>query len=311
MKTAKSRPSIVSLIPSGTEIVCAFGFEAQLVGRSHECDFPPAVRQLPVCTAANFDADGNGSEIHARVQDVLRTALPVYRVREDILARLQPDLIVTQTQCDVCAVSIDAVERTTTDWVASRPRIVALQAKTLAGLWEDIERVAEAVGNPQAARTLNSRLQQRIATVVEAARDIQARPTVACIEWIDPLMAAGNWVPELVELAAGVNLFTTAGEHSPSLRWDELRARDPDVILVMPCGFDIARSRRELAALTQRSGWQRLRAVQAARVFLTDGNRYFNRPGPRLVDSLEILAEVLHPQRFHFGHAGSGWQRAH
>ena len=148
-----------------------------------------------------------------------------------------------------------------------------------------------------------------MSAIAEQAQALPSRPTVACIEWIDPLMAAGNWMPELVEMAGGVNLFGEAGKHSPWMTWEQLVARDPDVILVLPCGFDIARSRRDLPVLTGRPEWPRLRAVRDGRVFLADGNQYFNRPGPRLVESLEILAELLHPEAFRFGHEGTGWQR--
>ena len=141
------------------------------------------------------------------------------------------------------------------------------------------------------------------------ARSLAVRPTVACVEWIDPLMAAGNWMPELVEMAGGLNLFGEAGKHSPWMTWEQLVERDPDVIVVLPCGFDMPRSRQEMPALTDRSEWPRLRAVREGRVFLADGNQYFNRPGPRLVESLEILAELLHPEAFRFGHERTGWQK--
>jgi iron complex transport system substrate-binding protein len=149
-----------------------------------------------------------------------------------------------------------------------------------------------------------------MAAVEERARGLTSRPTVACLEWIDPLMAAGNWMPELVARAGGVNLFGAAGKHAPWMSWDELRARDPDVIVLLPCGFGLARCREDLHLLQEKPGWADLKAVRGGRVFLTDGNQYFNRPGPRLVESLEILAELLHPEELHFGHEGSGWQRA-
>ncbi len=145
--------------------------------------------------------------------------------------------------------------------------------------------------------------------IAAKARALSQRPTVACIEWIDPLMAAGNWMPELVDMAGGINLFGEAGKHSPWMTWQQLCERDPDVILILPCGFDIARSRREMHLLAERPEWPRLGAVRQGRVFLCDGNQYFNRPGPRLVESLEILAELLHPEAFAFGHEGIGWQR--
>ncbi len=299
---------IVSLIPSSTEIVCALGFEAHLVGRSHECDFPPSVRRLPVCTEPKFTPEGTSYAIDQQVKRILHEALSVYRVYGDRLRQLQPDIIITQTQCEVCAVSLRDVEQVVCDWLDTRAQIVSLEPNTLADVWADMCRVAEALGAPERGMALVRRLRSRMAALAERARALPDRPTVACIEWIDPLMAAGNWMPELVEMAGGSNLFGLAGQHSPWLSWEALRDKDPDVILVTPCGFDIQRSRLEMPTLMRKPGWSDLKAVRSGRVVLADGNQYFNRPGPRLVESLEILAEVLHPGVFHFGHAGTGWQ---
>lgn len=300
---------IVSLIASATEIVAALGFENRLVGRSHECDYPPSVERLPKCSEAKLDVNGSSREIDERVKSVLREAMSVYRVHAETLNELAPTTIITQTQCEVCAVSLKDVEAAVCDVVSSRPRIVALEPMALADVWSDIRAVAEALGAPERAASLVAELQARLESIRERAAAIEARPTIACIEWIDPLMAAGNWVPELVELAGGTNVFGEAGRHSPWMTFEELAAADPDVIAVMPCGFDIERTRREMPPLSGRPEWAKLSAVKNGRVFLTDGNQYFNRPGPRLVESAEILAEVLHPASFDFGHAGTGWVR--
>jgi iron complex transport system substrate-binding protein len=302
-------PRVVSLIASATEIVCALGFENQLVGRSHECDFPPSVRRLPVCTAPKFNVEGTSYEIDQRVKAILQEALSVYRVDADLLKQLAPDVIVTQSQCEVCAVSLKDVEQVVCQWLESRPRIVSLAPNGLADVWPDIGLVADALAVPDGGAALVSRLQQRMAGVAERTGKLAQRPTVACIEWIEPLMAAGNWMPELVEMAGGVNLFGAAGKHAPWLTWEHLCERDPDVIVCLPCGWDIARTRQEMPLLTRKSEWPRLRAVKDGRVYLTDGNQYFNRPGPRLAESLEILAEMLHPEAVHPGHEGSGWQK--
>jgi iron complex transport system substrate-binding protein len=302
-------PRVVSLIASATEIVCALGFEDQLVGRSHECDYPPSVRRLPVCTAPRFDVHGSSADIDRRVKDTLRDSLSVYRVDVEALKRLRPDAIVTQSQCEVCAVSRRDVERALGDWLDSRPQVVSLQPNALADVWQDVRMVADALGAPRRGAELVERLQRRMDEIALRARALPGRPSVACVEWIDPLMAAGNWVPELVEMAGGVNLFGEAGKHAPRLTWDELAAADPDAILVLPCGFDISRTRQDMPALTGKAGWPGMRAVRQRQVFLLDGNQYFNRPGPRLAESLEILAEVLHPDAFRFGHEGAGWQR--
>ncbi|MER3543178.1 MAG: cobalamin-binding protein [Chloroflexota bacterium] len=299
---------IVSLIPSSTEIVCALGFEAYLVGRSHECDFPPSVRRLPVCTEPKFHPTGTSEEIDQQVRRILHEALSVYRVHGERLRQLQPDIIITQTQCEVCAVSLRDVEQAVCDWLDARAQIVSLEPNALADVWADMCRVAEALGVPERGLELVRGLKQRMAAIAERTRALPEKPTVACIEWIHPLMAAGNWMPELVDMAGGIHLFGVAGQHSPWLAWEELRDRDPDVILVIPCGFDIPRSRLEMPVLMHQPGWADLKAVRSGRVYLADGNQYFNRPGPRLADSLEILAEVLHPEVFRFGHAGTGWQ---
>jgi iron complex transport system substrate-binding protein len=301
-------PRIVSLIASATEIVCALGFEDQLVGRSHECDFPKSVHRLPVCTEPKFNVDGSSYEIDQRVKAVLQESLSVYRVDADTLKQLQPDVILTQSQCEVCAVSLRDVEQAVCNWLGSRPQVVSLAPDALADVWTDIGRVAGALKAPERGARLVEQLRGRMAIIAKQASALPERPTLACIEWIAPLMAAGNWMPELVEMAGGINLFGTAGRHAPRMTWEQLRDADPQVILVQPCGFDIERSRRDMPALTQQPEWPRLRAVRDRRVFLADGNQYFNRPGPRLVESLEILAELLHPHTFHFGHKGIGWQ---
>ncbi|MBI1926915.1 cobalamin-binding protein [Candidatus Poribacteria bacterium] len=299
---------IISLIASGTEIVCALGFEDQLVGRSHECDFPESVKRLPICTEPKFNTNGTSYEINQRVKAILQEALSVYRVHADTLKQLHPDVIITQSQCEVCAVSLRDVEQVVCEWLDSRPRIVSLEPNGLSDVWADIGRVAEALGTSERGADLIRRLKQRMDAISERARVIPEKPTVACIEWIEPLMAAGNWMPELIQMAGGVNLFGEVGKHSPWMTWEELCAKDPQVIIILPCGFNIKRSREDMPVLTQKPEWSHLRAVRNGRVYLTDGHQYFNRPGPRLVESLEILAEVLHPDVFHFGHEGTGWE---
>lgn len=300
---------IISLIASATEIVCALGCENQLVGRSHECDYPPGIEALPACSSAKFDVHGTSRQIDDRVKSVLQQATSVYAVDAVLLDRLEPTVIITQTQCEVCAVSLKDVEAAICDVVRSQPKIVALEPNSLSDVWQDIRRVAAALGVVQRGEALIDRCQARLAEIARQAKETSQQPTIACIEWIDPLMAAGNWVPELVELAGGKNLFGEAGKHSPWMTWDEIVAVDPDVIAIMPCGFDIEHTRLEMPILTERAEWPRLRAVQTGRVFLTDGNQYFNRPGPRLAESAEILAELLHPESARFGHEGTGWIR--
>lgn len=299
---------IASLLPSTTEIACALGFLPNLVGRSHECDFPGEVASLPACTAPKCSLDGSSREIDQRVRSLVSEGLSVYRVDAELLRELSPDVILTQSQCEVCAASLKDVEAAVCTWLGARPRIVSLAPATLADVIGDVERVADALCTPERGRELRLALERRITRIAEKAAAAD-RPTVACIEWTDPLMAAGNWMPELVARAGGENLFGGAGRHSPFMEWDELRRADPEVIVALPCGFDLARTRREMEPLAARNGWRDLRAVRARRVYLTDGNAYFNRPGPRIAESLEILAEILHPELFEFGHAGRAFER--
>jgi iron complex transport system substrate-binding protein len=301
-------PRVVSLIASATEIVHALGCGDWLVGRSHECDFPPEVVALPPCSAAKVDVYADSREIDRQVKSAVAEGRGVYRLESDRLEDLAPTVVLTQNQCDVCAVSLSDVEATVCEFGALPPQIVSLQPDSLADVWEDFRRVGRALGVETRAERLVADCESRLAALSQRCLKFErARPHVACIEWIEPLMAAGNWMPELVERVGGRNLFGIAGRHSPWMTWDELVAADPDVIALMPCGFDIPRAQSELHWLTHRSEWPALRAVRENRVFVTDGNQYFNRPGPRLVESAEILAEVLYPGRFDFGHHGRGW----
>ena len=300
---------IVSLIASATEIVCALGFERELVGRSHECDYPAFVSRLPTCSTSKVELGAVSRAIDDQVRTIVSEGLSVYRVDPDLLNRLAPTVIVTQTQCEVCAVSLRDVEEAVCELVTSQPAIVSLEPMSLSDVWEDIRRVASALGDPGRGDDLLTRLTGRLQGIRTRTEPVRTRPSVACIEWIDPLMSAANWMPELVECAGGRNLFGEPGKHSGYFDFDQLAAADPDVIAILPCGFDIERTSREMPPLATHPGWPELAAVRNGRVFVTDGNQYFNRPGPRVVESAEILAEILHPERFDFGHRGTGWIR--
>ena len=304
-----TEPHVVTLLARATEIVCALGYEDALVARSHECDYPPSVMKLPTCTESKIDTRKPSREIDDQVKSIVEQGLSVYRVDGDLLKQLQPDVIVTQTQCEVCAASPKDLDRAVSDWTGVEPHIVSLEPNGLADVWTDIQNVAEALDAPDRGESLVAALQTRMGDIEAQAAQSDDRPSVACLEWIDPLMAAGNWMPELVEMAGGENVFGEAGRHSPWMTWETLHQTDPDVILILPCGYDIAESRRNMPALTGRPEWSGLGAVTAGRVFIADGNQYFNRPGPRLAESLEILAELLHPEVFGFGHEGVGWER--
>jgi iron complex transport system substrate-binding protein len=300
---------VVTLLAGGTEVVHALGCGDLLVGRSHECDYPSEALSLPVCTEALIDAAQSSADIDRQVKTAARDALAIYRVDRDLLKTLQPEVIITQTQCEVCAVSLRDVEAAVCDLLDRPARIVSLEPHALGDIWRDIARVADALGVPERGATLVAHLEDRLAAL-RARTEGLPPPTVACIEWIEPLMAAGNWTPELIAYAGGTNVAGEVGAHSPWLTPEQLRALDPEVIVVAPCGFDLQRTRVEFATLAAQPWWSSLRAARASRVYLADGNAYFNRSGPRVVETAEMLAEMLHPGACHFGHEGTAWEPA-
>ena len=299
---------VVTLLASGTEIVCALDCGDRLVGRSHECDFPAAVRALPAVTRPRFDTGVTSGAIDRSVRDLVSQALSVYLVDHERLAALAPDLLVTQVQCEVCTVSLKDVEEAVRVGLASRPAIVSMKPDALADLFADMRAIAEALEVPERGVQLVTRLRARMRAIADRVAG-RPRPRVACIEWIDPLMIAGNWTPELLHLAGAEDVLGAAGRHAGIVPFEAIAAADPDTIWITPCGFDLERTRAELAPLVTHPGWAELRAVREGRVFLGDGNAYFNRPGPRVVETLECLAEAMHPEAFRFGHEGTGWQR--
>lgn len=298
---------IVSLLPSATEIVCALGYGDLLVGRSHECDHPPSVIELPVCSRPRIRIDTTSGEIDQSIRAIVSQGLSVYEIDAETLCTLAPDFIVTQTQCEVCAVSERDVEKAVEEWMDGQCEIVSLNPSRLADVWADIVRVATALGNPDNGEDVVAALRERVDGIRSRVDGQTKRPRVAVIEWIEPLMAAGNWMPELVEMAGGENLFGEAGEHSPWMELEALAEADPDVVVVSACGFELERTRQEMQALAKRPEWRALGAVGGGQVYLTDGHRFFNRPGPRLVESLEILTEILHPECIEFRHRGRAW----
>jgi iron complex transport system substrate-binding protein len=289
---------IISTISSATEIISALGLGQYQVGRSHECDYPPKILDLPICTRPAISVDGSSQDIDSLVKARVASALSVYDVDSALIAHLQPTHIVTQTQCDVCAVRLDDVEKALAQEIGFHVHVVSCEAYDLGGVFADMHRVAAACSVPASGENLVARLHGRMNCLRVKAAAAERRPRVACIEWLEPLMHSGNWIPELVELANGENLFGEKGHHAPYFAFEELAASDPDVIVCFPCGFDLARTKAEMHWLTEKPGWAGLTAVREKQVWVVDGNQYFNRPGPRIVESLEIMAAILHPELF-------------
>lgn len=305
--TDQSHIKIVSLLPSATEIIDCLGLTNALVGCSHECDYPTSVKDLPVCTEARLNSNKTSSEIDGDVQTLMQKALSIYEIKTEVLEQLQPTHIITQDQCDVCAVNLPEVEKAISQLTNSHPQVISLQPDLLNEVWDDIRRVAKILDVD--SQPVLDRLQSRINSISEKVKNKIEKPTVVAIEWTEPLMVGANWIPELIEIAGGKSLLSIKGKHSPYISWEDLVDADPDVIVIMPCGFDLERTKQESKVLTKHPNWNGLKAVQNERVFIVDGNAYFNRPGPRLVDSAEILAEIFHPQLFDFDHQGKSCQQ--
>ncbi len=301
-------PRIVSLLPAATEIAWALGIGAQLLGRSHECDEPEAVATLPALTRPRIDPTATSRAIHEAVGQAV-TATPgtsnaIFALDIDTLASLEADVILSQATCNVCAISGDDVAEAVRR--AGRPvQIVQLSATSLTGLWHDILAVGKATGTIAKAREVIARLQSRCDSVACRAKALARgstprRPRVAVIEWLDPPMAAGNWVPELVGLAGAKDVLGHAGEHSHWIDWDAVAAADPDIVILSPCGFMLERIVEEAKTDAVARHLAPLRATQEGRLWAIDGHHLLNRPGPRLVDSLEAIAAILHPGAFGF-----------
>jgi iron complex transport system substrate-binding protein len=300
---------IVSLLASGTELVCALGAGERLVGRSHECDYPQWVTQLPSLSRPTFDIEGSSRQIDERVRARLREGAPLYEVDEAALRALAPDVILTQTHCEVCAVSPSQLAHGAQGGFVRlvREPVVALQTGTLEGILDGFRAVARVLGCEAEGEALIGDIRARLDAVSSATRDLP-HPSVACLEWIDPPFPMGNWGPELVERAGGCHVLGAPGQHSTAVAWDEVRKADPEVLVVAPCGFGMERTIGEMQTLEQQEGWRDMRAVREGRVFVADGNLYFNRSGPSVFDSVRILAEILHGDALDPTFKGRAWR---
>jgi iron complex transport system substrate-binding protein len=262
--------NIISLLPAATEIVCALGLKDQLVGRSHECDSPESIINLPICSSAKFISGSSSKEIDQQVKDILSDALSIYDIDKELVKGLKPAVIITQAQCEVCAVSLKDVEATLKELLDQHVEVISL--------------------NPR-----------------NKLKFVDQRPTVICIEWLSPLMTAGNWTPELIEMAGGIPLLSESGHHSGYTEFINIQNADPDIIVIAPCGFPLERTLQEINLLLDLPGWDELKAVKTNRVYIADGNHYFNRSSQKVVDTAELLAEIIHPKQFVFGYEGKGW----
>jgi len=295
---------IVSLLASGTEIVCALGAGDALVGRSHECDNPEWVKRLPACTQPAFDIHMSSRDIDAEVRRRLKAGEPLYHVDADRLNALAPDVLITQVHCDVCAVTPGDVARA--GCVRVGDQVVALSAGSLAGIFDGVRNVARAIQRQADGERLVEEMSARI-DAVRASVAGRPRPTVVLLEWTDPLFTSGNWGPELIDAAGGETLLAETGHHSVPVTWEQITEADPDYLIVAPCGFNLDRAMQDIDVLEQMPGWFELSAVMNGRMAFADGNKYFNRSGTTIVETVEILAEILHGDRVAPSLRGHAW----
>lgn len=286
---------IVSLLPAATEMICALGLEASLVGVTHECDYPASVRALPKVTRTLIPADASSAEIDRLVRERLATDRALYRLDLEALEAVRPDLIVTQALCDVCAVA-EAEVRAAACALPGVPRVLNLEPQTLDEVFDAMRAVGRAAGVKARAAEVVAELMVRVEAVALRAAEVARRPRVALLEWLDPPFSSGHWNPALVRLAGGTELLGEEGRPSRTVTWREVVEARPEVVFIACCGFTIERAMEDLPLLASVPGWAELPAVRAGRVYLADGGQYFNRPGPRLVDSLEMLAHAIHPE---------------
>ena len=295
---------VISLVPSGTEIVAALGALDVLVGVTHECDYPPAVASLPRVTSSAVDRDASSASIDAQVRALSASGLPLFALDAADLARLAPTHILTQTLCDVCAVT-DGDVRSVAQVLAAPPQLVPLVGRTLDGVWDDVRSVGAALGRAAAADELVAEIESRFRRVHERLKAARApRPRAAVIEWLDPLYVAGHWTPDLVRRAGGVDVLAAPGAHSVRITVERVREAEPEIVIFAPCGFDVERAEREAAALLGTAEWEWARGLTC---WVIDGNALTSRPGPRLAEAVEVLAGIVAPSVF--GEADGRWAR--
>ena len=284
---------IVSLLPSATEIISRLGLEKNLVGVSHECDFPESVVRLPKLTSSSINTELSSSNIHKSVMEVMKSAVSVYDLDLELLTSLKPDFIITQDLCDVCAVSFEQVEQACQEVLDKNIRIISLKPKMLGDIWDDVQNVADQLSVNEKGREFNEEKESRIKALQTRRRD-GTSPKVLTIEWIDPIYIGGMWLPEMIGIVGGEVCIAESGQPAPVVNQEDLEKIEPDVVVIKPCGYKLEQTLKELELLKkQLPDWEK-----SPRIYLVDGNSYFNRPGPRILDSLEILAYCTYPDLF-------------
>jgi iron complex transport system substrate-binding protein len=297
---------IVSLLAGGTEIVCELGGGDELIGRSHECDNPEWVRKLPACTRPTFDVEMSSRAIDLEVRRRVKESAPLYYIDTRLIARLHPDLLIAQEHCEVCAVTPGDIAKSGCDALAKQ--VLALGAGTVDGIYEDVRRIGRAINRGDAAEDLVAKMQKRLNEIHKRVQQ-RSTPSLVILEWTDPIFPASNWASELVEAANGNLLLGNKGKHSAAISWQSVCEANPDYLIVAPCGFNLQRTLLEVSVLEALPGWSELRAVKSGRVFFADGNKFFNRSGTTIVETAEIIAEILHGWRSGESWEGRAWQR--
>ena len=297
---------IITLMPSATEIISFLGLDIQLVGVSHECDFPEKVKNLEKLTKTDVKTNTSSYNIHLQIEKILENSLSVYKVDEKSLKYLNPDIIITQDQCNVCAVDLSQVKKITSNYLNKEVSIISLQPKSFKDIFDNIEDVAKKLN---VFNTLNkNKIKKLLHRISDVRKKKKSFKNVICIEWCNPLMAAGNWIPDMVKIAGGNELFGINNKNSHWINFKDVRDFNPEIIIFMPCGYNLLQTQRDVTNLFEKNvNWKKLSAYKNKKMYLVDGNQYFNRPGPRIVDSLEILAEIFNPDTFNYGYKGKGW----
>jgi len=290
---------IVSLLPSATEIVCQLGLKNHLVGVSHECDYPASVNQMPRLTSSRVNHHAMSRDIHKSVAEILKNSISVYDLDLKQLKSLDPDFIITQDLCDVCAVSFQQVQQACAQELGNKAQIISLKPCWLNDIWEDLQRVAKALGARESYLSFKREVDQRIKYIQNAIPDDpKIKKNILTVEWFDPIFVGGMWVPEMIEIVGGNYLLAEPGQKAWQVTAEDLNDIEPDVVIIKPCGFKLDQTLKEMDRIKKTFPWRKWPALKNSGVFLVDGNSYFNRPGPRIIDSLEILAYCTHPDLF-------------